>query len=313
MNLTLSATEMQFVSRILTAFQANFTQNGNNLTLEENEDWNSTFLSYLPNIIQSLKENDQNRNPRRSFQHIVSAEEFVLLVKLHKEQSLALALGENIAEEYQRLVEDTAYIADHQLELFVKILLSLEIETDYLKRRDDLRYGDIIRHNFFNYRNNGVFLYNGDIAVHLSTQNDSNGSIPRTFPAVSEFPIMYFSDAIQLNKHVWIPRGLNCAQIITDYNPEKNDFDGAMEMLEALSDLREEIDDYNQDSDSLKSCVLVIRSSHCDTDPMEKVEHNYIVFLYEEESEINIDKLFMNGVYADYYSENVAVVNNVYF
>jgi hypothetical protein len=273
--------------------------------------WINNLIDDLPSIAHSYMNQDK-RQTDRCLQHIITLEEFILLIKLHNSQQkyldIAKLTNENMYDELNNLLNGQ-YVNGYELAIFIETVLLFE-EVEFLKRRDlDFKYGDVIRHGFLSYRNIGVFLYTGDIAVPLATYPDDYGSIPRIFPSITEFPIMYFSDAISHNKDIWIPKGIPCVNVITDYMSYQHDIDEQID--QDLSNLIVEVEIYNsQDNNDLKMCVVETYQNSCGYNTHIDNKRNYVVLLYQSSDELAIlQNLFTVGIHGQYYDENIAVIN----
>lgn len=90
-----------------------------------------------------------------------------------------------------------------QVREFIEGFFLHNVEIPHAKARDkDTQYGDILRHSFLQYRNDGVYIYDGCHFVPLSSEPDDYGCVPKTFPAITQFPILYFSQSIDHNRNV---------------------------------------------------------------------------------------------------------------
>lgn len=189
-----------------------FDFNSNGLT----EDWLNTLVEFLP-LIEQEKENatsersfEKERNPNRTFMHTLTVYEVILLIKLVYSQEKLEAIASSLHMESDAFEN---FFTEHELptdfELFIEKDL-IDYVVRYLERRDDMQYGDLIGFTFLDYRNQGIFVYigSGSGAIPLSCEPDEYGTIPRVFPAITEFPPQYFMDGITHNYHVWVPRGL---------------------------------------------------------------------------------------------------------
>ncbi|MFS8159577.1 MAG: hypothetical protein ACMG6E_05075, partial [Candidatus Roizmanbacteria bacterium] len=84
------------------------------------------------------------------------------------------------------------------------VLTSLLREPANKALHDDLRRGDVLHCVWVgDYRNLGKYLWDGKKVVSLDFDLDDYGSIPPQFSAL-EFPLGYFSDAIENNRINWL-------------------------------------------------------------------------------------------------------------
>lgn len=76
---------------------------------------------------------------------------------------------------------------------------------EYIQSRGAKR-GDVIRlESVAQYRNNGVYMYDGSFIVPLDYETDDYGAVPRSFTPIEEgLPIRYWSESIDHNEIVWV-------------------------------------------------------------------------------------------------------------
>ncbi|CAH6418327.1 Hypothetical protein POVN_LOCUS102 [uncultured virus] len=82
----------------------------------------------------------------------------------------------------------------------------LKMVWQYLHNRGDtVRRGDVLRHNFNEYRNNATWIAetNRFVSLGFDVHIDEYGYVPPQFKVPSQFPICYWVDAIQHNRLVW--------------------------------------------------------------------------------------------------------------
>lgn len=104
--------------------------------------------------------------------------------------------------------------------------LYLQFMKDYIKIRDyqfGLIRGDLISNQGIGYRNNGIFIYDGDKVTDLYYNEDDNGSISPEYKLITEFPIGYWYSKIEHNDYGWIdPYKLDVINIYRNIN-DNND------------------------------------------------------------------------------------------
>ena len=114
------------------------------------------------------------------------------------------------------LTEDqTFYMTKDQTSKILEIKEEEEILTDKQQQEcadilsgnidqfTGIKRGDLI--SFFGedkYRNNGVFIYNGNQVVCLDSSKDEYGNLPSSF-TVEEFGVKYWENCIEHNSLVW--------------------------------------------------------------------------------------------------------------
>lgn len=267
---------------------------------EDGNKWLDELITHLPSMIEVLKRQGE-RNPNFAYNHILSYEEIVLLLKKRShgrggEQyfiTVANAIDVDIGYTLTKFIRgETPDTQDYtQFNFFVQEFF-LPYEVDFIQKRDrnDLKYGDAIVHYFLAYRNEGVYLYDGNQGVTLATNMDAYGNIPISFPSITQFPIMYFSETIDHNRYIWIPKGISVEAIIQDYQ---------IDNIPYLDNISQEVTDQNYRlSSNIRMIVLKVRQGD-----------SYVVWLYDDEKELNFSKLLTQGMYGQWYDDHVAVIN----
>lgn len=300
-----------------------------------NSNWLDECIKQLPTLSRDLANIKRNRQVDRCYQHTISLVEFILLVKLHNWGNMYLEIAKSLGDaEYHALStmlvengDDNSYSHGYGIISFIETIM-LGKEVNFLRIRDgNMLYGDIIRHDFITSRNQGVFVFTGDIAIPLAIRPDDYGTVPRIFPAITEFPIMYFSDAITHNTYIWIPKGIHCQHdIITNFVYDEHDNTKIQSELTSLSIEVDEINiaiennnsNFNSNlDDNIKICVIITNNNLCtyngniDNHNNNINNVNYVVVLYTNQQELQdeLDILFRKGKYGQYFGEHLAIVN----
>jgi hypothetical protein len=267
-------------------------------------EWTDTFLHNLPAIDAFLKAHDKERNPNRAYEHVLSKEEFIVLVNVvgmdKCEQIFKLISDDNNSDLADFLDTEETY-AGKGVEEFIENYF-LKIETDYLQRRDDnFKYGDVIRHEFFGYRNEGVYLYNGHQAVELAWEPDEYGSVPESFPAITQFPPQYFSDSIEHNSFIWLPKGV-CYNVVYENYLMGSGLFPEVEEIADQPDHGYEVEIF----DNVKYAVLTVNNQCDNKQPIYVV----IVYTYESDRDRALAELTTTGRYGQYFnSPNLAIID----
>lgn len=69
--------------------------------------------------------------------------------------------------------------------------------------------GDIIKNSNYSYRNEGVYIFDGENIINLDYYFiDDYGCVPKQFLSIEEFCPKYWSDIIQHNKIIWINKSI---------------------------------------------------------------------------------------------------------
>ena len=63
--------------------------------------------------------------------------------------------------------------------------------------------GDIFWQKNKHYRNDGVLIYDGQQFIALEDRPDDYGTIPQQFEVITEFPPLYWVEAIDHNEYIW--------------------------------------------------------------------------------------------------------------
>ncbi len=63
--------------------------------------------------------------------------------------------------------------------------------------------GDIFWKKPNHYRNDGVLIYDGQKFISLDYKPDDYGTIPQQFKVITEFPPLYWANAIDHNEYIW--------------------------------------------------------------------------------------------------------------
>jgi len=286
---------------------------GNNIIIScyhniDVESWRDYLVESLPAIEASLRNQDGQRDANRCYQHVISDEEFILLLKCNGEQDyldMAVILDKrsenNQHEALMTLLQgnrEKGYDVD--LAYFISQLF-LPIETRYIQIRDnkvDLIYGDVVRHEFMTYRNDGVYIYNSYQLTELAYDPDDYGTVPRTFPVITEFPIMYWSDAIAHGRFVFVPKAINCQSIDYDYQMGRNaSCDVAAD--EAAMEL-------GQLPDNSRIAVMTVVANYSQPNKFTgsnlNVVFNYVLIYYDTRQQLDnlLDTIASTGTYFDY-------------
>lgn len=75
-------------------------------------------------------------------------------------------------------------------------------EESDLKKSAAIQKGDTVRINDRDYRNDGVYVFDGEVLHELSTEFDDYGHLPERF-TVEEYKPDHFSETIEDNSFIW--------------------------------------------------------------------------------------------------------------
>lgn len=94
---------------------------------------------------------------------------------------------------------------DHQDERFFPMPDAM---NQYVAKCDKIKRGDIVHLECLgSYRNDGIFIWDGQKMLDLESNQDDYGNLPQQFKAITEFPIDYFhwnsKASICHNSYVW--------------------------------------------------------------------------------------------------------------
>jgi len=297
------------------------------------KDWVNYLSSEHDEIIGAIKSrNKRVRDPTRSYQHMVTDPEFALLVKalgtdkiLEQVKDMTNPYGDVSAMNtpYQQLLTILSGSRDQERDANLDELVDLYIGVirNYIRLRDKqvgLKYGDTIRFSFMTYRNTGLYICMAAEAIGLDSYPDDYGNVPAVaFPAITEFPIKYFSEVIDHNEFVWLPKGLNIVKVIGAHTDPRNYHNNAsyQHVLGIVGD-ELEIDEL--------LCVLVIKPiiNHVlltdgdmvtnSPDNNNSDDYKYIAILYEDDIKLDqvLKRLVTTGTYGQWIdnSEDVVVI-----
>lgn len=80
----------------------------------------------------------------------------------------------------------------------------LELEARFIKAKyDDVRRGDLCKHESQQYRNSATFIYDGYTFTSLYFGVDAYGSLPPAYQCPEPFPVTYWKGLIEHNILVW--------------------------------------------------------------------------------------------------------------
>lgn len=114
---------------------------------------------------------------------------------LSNKSHLHFILSDDLDENTINYIDDSDKIEDHILVKLHNILKDLRV---------NLIRGDVIQLSWCTYRNDGLFIYDGENIIDLVYDKfDDYGHIPKSF-TIPEFPIYYWSEIIQHNCCMWI-------------------------------------------------------------------------------------------------------------
>lgn len=133
-----------------------------------------------------------DRDPEKAFTHIVDYRDIFgnIPVRSHHGRSVPKL------PDFGEWEEDPEHI--------------LLAESILRRSNPDLQRGDLMRISGWKYRNDGVFIYDGQHFINLDSTVDDYGNVPEQF-TIEEFPIDYWYDnsgngGIDHNTVVWIPK-----------------------------------------------------------------------------------------------------------
>ena len=332
---------------VVNTYSEDITINGDKITfstfgpVRNFDKWSAYFSSKMSDIDDYFSEHAEPRSDQRAYQHYVSANEFALIVKAVG-QIVCLSVAETIGADNEDFKRLSALLADvdrdeefGRTDYTIYPTISEFLITpiyNYLQQRDSsvgVKYGDIIRFEFMEYRNDGVHICLHDSAVDLGHDPDDYGNVPQEFPATTEFPIKYFSESIGHNREVWLPKSV---QVITgDFSAfvtasasgsgsgvTEPEVEAAGGMYSAtFARITKAIKEEGEFGISATTVVKIITVSATSTLPKQtRQSHsldNYIVILADAPADANAkyQELLDNGMYASWLetADDIVVVD----
>lgn len=311
LELNLHSSLLAEAKKMLNAMDVNFIQDNERLILSPskyekniNEDWINLFATFLPTIVDSYNEFDESRpfhlerDPNRTFMHTMTKEEFILVALRHFSKEKLLSMGKTLSspDRFEKFLSMYEEYPDWELEIIISAYL-ISPFISYLKLRDEkvgMLFGDVICFSFLDYRDDGIFIYYQDnSAIPLESKPDDYGTLPRLFPAFTEFPPEYFINAIGHNSYIWIPKSI----------PRPKWFTGA----EAEDMIKQEFSEWS-----------IEISEYVNYTDLWIVEYNnkkyYIIFGYDKEDAeknepyITPERILKYGDYGEVYTEDPTVI-----
>lgn len=105
--------------------------------------------------------------------------------------------------EFMEIIEDLDNVNEENFESSPEYHNELKHFMMHKKKADLIR-GDVICHTFYDYRNCGTLIYDGNNIIQLASELYEYGYLPNSFYAITEFPPKYWSDAIGCVRYIWL-------------------------------------------------------------------------------------------------------------
>jgi len=326
--------------------------------------WIDYLMSVLSGVNKWLKDKHvSQRNSERCYSHVISSEEFILLLKCNGEQhylDLTKTFDEHRPQDSNNSYENLLLVLegkvtkdtfDHNINvnininIMVKSIFSvcLPMETGYIRRRDavndnvdcDIGFirGDIVSHEFITSdTNDSIYIYDGQQLVNLvPSPIHSSSGVPHTFPVITQFPIMYWSDSISNNNLVFVHipvvhipvvhmpvdhkdvnhKHVNYGNVNYDYQRRTNEScDLAIDVLIEEGKIGHEPPSTNAKI-AVSTMVANTVNHNNHTSCHQQVNYNYIVIFYDNIIKLTelLDQITNYGTYLNYITEDCVYVD----